>query len=90
MARVRVALTLSGIRAVKESPEVVSILDAAAEKVLSRARAGAPVNTGAYRDSLHAYRSRSRRAGVVLHVGSTVDYAMQVEAATGNLSRALG
>ena len=58
-----------------------------AEDVASRARSSAPVDTGAYRDSIHLEETHTDR--LVVRVVADVDYAMVVEANTGNLARSL-
>lgn len=58
-----------------------------AERALSAARASAPVASGAYRESLRVEQATTDRA--VARVVADVDYAMVVEAKTGNLARAL-
>lgn len=70
------------------SEGVRSTLDGPAQTVLAAAKAGAPVASGTYRDSLRIVDSTTDRA--VKRVGSTVSYALVVEARTGNLARALG
>ena len=66
---------------------VDALLESEAQERLSRAKASAPVDTGAYRDSLHIETVHTDR--VVKRIVSDVDYAMNVEADTGNLSRSL-
>jgi hypothetical protein len=66
---------------------VEALLEAAADRVLSAAQSGAPVVTGAYRDGLHVETVHTDR--MVKRVVSDADYAMVVEAETGNLARAL-
>lgn len=58
-----------------------------AEAALSAAVAGAPVETGAYRGSLHIEWDTTDRA--VARVVADVNYSHVVEANTGNLARAL-
>ncbi len=70
------------------SGEMAAAMLAEAEPVLARAQAGAPVRTGEYRGSLRAWVDHTDRA--VARVGSDSDHALAVEAATGNLVRALG
>lgn len=72
-----------------KSPEMAGVLLAEAEPVLARAQAGAPVATGEYQASLRAW-TEVHASRVVAHVGSDSDHALAVEAATGNLARALG
>lgn len=66
---------------------VEAMLDAPAERALSAAQASAPVESGAYRDSLRVETDHTDR--MVKRVVSDVDYALVVEANTGNLARAL-
>lgn len=58
-----------------------------AERVLSAARASAPVDTGEYRDSLRLVEDSTDR--LVQRVVATAAHGMVVEARTGNLARAL-
>lgn len=58
-----------------------------AEKVLAEARANAPVDSGAYQASLTVEQATTDRA--VARVVANVPYALDVEARTGNLARAL-
>lgn len=84
----KVKLNSSGMAAMLKSAEVRAGLQGPAEAVLAAAKGGAPVATGAYRDSLHLVNDTTDRAVVRVVVG--VDYGMLVEADTGNLARALG
>jgi lipoate-protein ligase B len=75
-------------------PGVVAATKAAADRVASVAKSTAPVGTapgdkhpGKYRDSIKV--TKSERGGrVTYRVGSDVDYALAVEARTGNLAKA--
>ena len=87
MASTRVRLNHPGMAALLRDDGVRAMLRTHAEAVLSAAVAGAPVQTGAYRDSLRIIDTTTDRAAVM--VGSSVAYAREVEAATGNLARAL-
>ena len=87
MPLVRVRLT-DGMRALLNDDGVRAELTARAGRVLDAAQAGAPVKTGAYRDSLHIAQGTTDRAAVA--VGSDVPYALRVEAEHGVLARALG
>lgn len=71
------------------APGTVAQLTAAAEQVAAVARAAAPVDTGAYRDSIQV---ETHVAGhrVVAEVIASSDHAMIVEAQTGTMARALG
>lgn len=66
---------------------VEATLEDAAQRALSAAQGTAPVETGAYRDSLHIETDHTDR--MAKRVVADVDYAMVVEANTGNLARAL-
>src|SRR5690606_38510019 len=72
-----------------KSGEVAAVLMEKAKAVEASARASAPVDTGAYRNSITA-RVEQHASRVVVHVSAGVDYGMTVEARTGNLARALG
>lgn len=69
------------------SREVRDLCTTRAERALSAARSGAPVDSGTYRASLRLEQATTDRA--VARVVADVDYAMVVEARTGNLARAL-
>jgi len=66
---------------------VERVLEGEAEERLQRARTNAPVDTGAYRDSLHIETVHTDR--MVKRIVADVDYALEVEANTGNLARSL-
>lgn len=66
---------------------VEALLEEAAQRALDAAQGSAPVATGAYRASLHIETDHTDR--MVKRVVADVDYAMAVEANTGNLARAL-
>lgn len=85
----RTVLNHAGIAAMLKSPDMEAVVAEEAAAVLARAQAGAPVRTGAYRDSLHVAIDR-HPGRVVAHIGSDAPHAATVEAATGNLVRALG
>lgn len=70
------------------SSEVESLVVDAAEQVASAARAGAPVDTGAYRDGIEV-RVTQGRSRVVARVVASAEDSMLVESQTGNLARAL-
>ncbi|PRI10920.1 HK97 gp10 family phage protein [Leucobacter massiliensis] len=69
-------------------PKVQRVTDAAGQRALAKAKAGAPVDTGAYRDSLHIehHESRYRRTTRVV---SDDPKALLVESKTGNLARSV-
>lgn len=69
------------------SPAVEALVKAPAERVATVARANAPVDTGAYRNSIRTTTKRQKR--VVALVQATDPKAMLIEARTGNLVRAL-
>jgi hypothetical protein len=66
---------------------VEAVLEREAQQSLDRAKASAPVRTGAYKDSLHIETVHTDR--MVKRVVADVDYAPVVEAGTGNLARSL-
>lgn len=66
---------------------VSALLDSRAEEVLGRAQASAPVDTGAYRASLHIETDHTDR--MVKRVVAGTDHAWVVEAKTGNLAKAI-
>ena len=59
-----------------------------AEAALAAAQANAPVESGAYRNSLHIEETHTDR--FVARVVADVDHALAVEFATRNLGRSLG
>lgn len=84
----QVKLNNSGIEEVLRSSDVGDALLEVAEAVASIARETAPLRTGEYRDSISAF-TEQHADRVVAHVSSAAPHAMIVEAATGNLARAL-
>jgi hypothetical protein len=66
---------------------VEAVLEREAQQSLDRAKASAPVKTGAYKESLHIETVHTDR--MVKRVVADVDYAVVVEADTGNLARSL-
>jgi hypothetical protein len=66
---------------------VEAVLEREAQQSLDRAKASAPVRTGAYKDSLHIETVHTDR--MVKRVVADVAYARVVEADTGNLARSL-
>jgi hypothetical protein len=62
-------------------------LEEEAQQRADRAIAGAPVDSGAYQNSIHVETDHTDR--MVKRVIADVPYAMVVEANTGNLGRAL-
>ncbi len=87
-AGIRYKQSSKGIEALLKSSGTASMLRGKAGPVLSAAQANAPVDTGAYRDSLRLEDDTTDRA--VVRVVSDVAYAVLVESQTGNLARALG
>lgn len=88
MARPKVKLNSRGIAEVLRSEGVRRELREHAERVAARARAQAPVDTGAYRDSIRVESDTTDRP--VERVVSDDPAARIIEARTGNLARALG
>ena len=70
-----------------KSGEVRAIIQPYGSAAAARAMASAPVRSGAYRRSIHTAEATTDRA--VVRVVANVPYATKVEAATGNLVRAL-
>lgn len=66
---------------------VSALLHEKANAVADAARSGAPVESGAYQDSIEVVEDHTDR--LVVRVVADVPYAGIVEAATGNLARAL-
>lgn len=88
MAKQRVTLNHGGIAELLKGDAADGACKPEAEKALARARASAPVDSGAYRASLHLERVvHPTRA--VWRVVADVEHAMLVEANTGNLARSL-
>jgi hypothetical protein len=87
MAKTRVELNSPGVRALLNDDGVRADLTRRMESVLGAAVSGAPVESGAYRDSIHIEQATTDRA--VVRVAAGTDHALTVEARTGNLSRAL-
>lgn len=88
MAAIRVKLNSRGMGAMLNSAEVRRELTNRASRVLAAAQAAAPVDTGAYRASLHLQQATTDRA--VVRVVAGTDHAFVVEADRGTLARALG
>ena len=86
-ARVRVELNRAGIRKLLFDPGVRADLTRRMRRVEAAAKVTAPVETGAYRDSIRTESASTDRA--VERVVADVDHALDVEAHTGNLARAL-
>jgi hypothetical protein len=86
MANLR--LNRAGLRAMLKDSSVELDLERRMERVLAVARANAPVDSGAYRNSLHV-ETVEHPSRVVVRVVADVDYAMVLESRYGILSRAL-
>lgn len=84
---IKVKLNSRGMGALLNSSDVRSALTDRAERVLSAAKASAPVASGEYRDSLHIVQVTTDRA--VVRVASSAPHAFVVEANTGCLARSL-
>ena len=76
-----------GIGEMLKSHDVRAELTGRAEKVLAQAKSTAPVVSGDYQSGLHIVQLTTDRAVVEVQGGS--DHDWEVEAATGNLGRAL-
>lgn len=87
MAR-RTRIISAGAVALLNDPDVIAHMQALMTPVLAQAVASASVDSGAYRASLHMETVTSGDRAAV-RVVADVPYAMAVEAATGNLARAL-
>lgn len=74
--------------ALGKSPAVVALVKGVADAAAARARAGAPVATGAYRDGIRVERADTEYR-CVFRVVATADHSMGVESRTGNLARAI-
>lgn len=86
-ARIQVDFDENFFDEVLNCAPVRAMVDAAANKALAEAKATAPVDTGAYRDSLHIEHRQSGHRQVA-EVVADCPHAMGVEAVTGNLARA--
>lgn len=87
MARAKIKLISRGMRALLTDPGVGADLERRAGRVAATARATAPVDTGAYRDSIGVETDVTDR--VVARVVARDPKSHIIEARTGNLSRAL-
>lgn len=87
MAKTRIDLDHPGMEAMLKSSAVRAELTRRAERALAAAQETAPVNTGAYRGSLHIEQDTTDRA--VVRVVADDWKAAIIEANTGNLGRAL-
>lgn len=88
MARSQIKINHSQIQSYLDGDHGVEAkLEEQAQEALSRAQSSAPVESGAYRDSLHIETEHTDR--MVKRVVADVPYALVVEANTGNLARSL-
>lgn len=76
-----------GLKELLNSDGVRGMLTVKAGSVLAAAQSTAPIESGAYKASLSIIQATTDRA--VVRVGAGVDYALVVEARTGNLARSL-
>lgn len=84
----RFRLNSHGIQSYLDGDHGVSALvRGEAAKVLAAAQSSAPVESGDYQASLRIEETHTDR--LVVRVVADVDYAMVVEAKTGNLARSL-
>ena len=90
MARPRVILNTAGVRALLTAPGVEAELRRRMGPVLAAAQANAPRKSGDYAASLRLWTERhtGRSSRVAAHVGTDIDYGLEVEGRTGNLNRA--
>jgi hypothetical protein len=73
---------------VLRQPAVEALTDAAGDRALAAAKAGAPVDTGEYRDELHIEHHEGRFRRTTQVVGGDPK-TMIIESKTGNLARAI-
>lgn len=83
----RITLNHAGMRQLLNGADMARDMLRRAQRVASVARAGAPVDTGEYRDSIRAEVVHTDRA--VGRVVSDTDHTLVVEAKTRNLGRSL-
>lgn len=88
VSKAKVTMHSGAVSDLLSSEGVRSALAGPAATVLAAAKAGAPVASGTYQESLAITHATTDRA--VERVGSAVSYALVVESKTGNLARALG
>ena len=87
MARPRVRLDGRQVRKALTSNAVVSQLDKKAQQILDDAKSRAPVQSGAYRDSLKVEHDVTDRS--VVRVVADIEYGLAVEAQHAVLGVAL-
>lgn len=80
-------LNSPGVKALLNSAGIRGVVTGHAQKALARAKANAPVKSGAYRDGLRLEQATTDRA--VARVVATARHSAAVEANTGNLRRSL-
>jgi hypothetical protein len=79
--RMKVKLNHGNIQKVLTSNQMYDALETEASEILDKAKELAPVETGAYKDSLHLERDLTDRAVVRVVAGNEeVEYALGVEA----------
>lgn len=88
MARVRVQLDHAGMRDLLTGPIARAVVEGKAERAAARARDIAPVDTGAYRNSIHV-EVVQHRSRVVARVVAGTDHALVVEASHRTLGRSV-
>ena len=87
MARTRIKLNSAGIQSYLDGGGGVdALLEAEAQERADRARANAPVASGAYRDSIHVETDHTDR--MVVRVVASAPHAFVVEARNGVLAKA--
>jgi len=86
----KVTIDRRSFNALMGSSEVRAVLKAPAQRVESAARSGAPVDSGAYRDSIGVEDSKTSIGWAREHVVARAPHSHIVESRTGNLARALG
>jgi len=87
MAKPKVKIVSPGVRKLLSDGGVRSDMEARGQRVLSAARAGCPVSSGALQSSLRLEVVEEDR--VVVRVGSDLGYALAVAAGAGFLQQAL-
>ena len=99
MANLKVELYSPGMVEMMKSEPVVAELHRIAERAAATAHGSAPVESGAYRDSIRVEMTTAAALGIKFRRGgndrpvavvvAAASYAMNVEASMGNLARAL-
>ena len=87
MSVTRFVLKSGGFKEMLNSGEARALVTSEAQAVLAAAQAGAPVDSGEYRASIHLEQDTTDRA--VTRVVASAPHALVVEAMTGNMARAL-